>query len=96
MESLPESIQEKLRQGEWGWDDLPTTRDDATSWRDVETGCGLTKQELSRVKNVRCPAQAGVSSRGQGQDSLSLNELVLEESHIVKTNVAGIKSLPRG
>mmetsp|Transcript_34042 Transcript_34042/g.63562 ORF Transcript_34042/g.63562 Transcript_34042/m.63562 type:complete len:97 (+) Transcript_34042:32-322(+) len=96
MENLPgRIILEKLEQGGWEWDDLPI-RDDATSWSDVETGCGLTKQELSRVKNVRCPAQAGVSSRGQGQDSLSLNELVLEESHIVKTNVAGIKSLPRG
>ena len=56
METLPESIQHKLGEGEWGWDDLPT-RDDATSWRDVETGCRLTKQELSRVKNARCPGR---------------------------------------
>jgi hypothetical protein len=57
MENLLEGIQEKLRLGGWGWDDLPTTRDDATSWSDVETGCGLTKQELSRVKNARCPGR---------------------------------------
>mmetsp|Transcript_34041 Transcript_34041/g.63559 ORF Transcript_34041/g.63559 Transcript_34041/m.63559 type:complete len:269 (+) Transcript_34041:113-919(+) len=71
MESLPGRIQEKLEQGEWEWDDLPTTRDDATSWRDVETGCGLTKQELSRVKNARCPG-GGV----QEQDIAVLKEQV--------------------
>jgi hypothetical protein len=56
MENLPDSIQEKLEQGQWGWEDLPV-RDDATSWSDVETGCGLTKQELSRLKNARCPGR---------------------------------------
>ena len=60
MENLPGSIQEKLEQGEWGWVDLPTW-DDATSWSDVETACGLTKQELSRVKNARCPGKHRVS-----------------------------------
>jgi hypothetical protein len=30
MENLPDSIQEKLRQGQWGWKDLPVIRDDAT------------------------------------------------------------------
>jgi hypothetical protein len=56
MENLRRNIQEKLEQGDWGWDDLPT-RDDATSWSDVEKGCELTKQELSRVKNARCPGR---------------------------------------
>ena len=54
MEKLPRGIQEKLEQGECGWDDLPLRRGD---WSDVETGCGLTKQELSRVKNARCPGR---------------------------------------
>jgi len=54
MENLPGSILEKLGQGKWGWEDLPTARYE-TSWWDVETGCGLTKQELSRLKNARCP-----------------------------------------
>mmetsp|Transcript_27337 Transcript_27337/g.46201 ORF Transcript_27337/g.46201 Transcript_27337/m.46201 type:complete len:584 (-) Transcript_27337:559-2310(-) len=79
MENLPESIQQKLGEGEWGWDDLPT-RDDATSWRDVETGCGLTKQELSRVKNARCPAQADGEGQGQAAKRRRISEsIVLDE-----------------
>mmetsp|Transcript_27335 Transcript_27335/g.46194 ORF Transcript_27335/g.46194 Transcript_27335/m.46194 type:complete len:584 (-) Transcript_27335:553-2304(-) len=81
MENLPESIQQKLGEGEWGWDDLPT-RDDATSWRDVETGCGLTKQELSRVKNARCPAQADGEGQGQAAKRQRISEFIVLDEQV--------------
>jgi hypothetical protein len=56
MEKLSKDIRKKLKDGKWGWNDLPL-RDNGMSWSDVEIGCGLTKQELSRVKNARCPGR---------------------------------------
>ena len=55
MENLPGRIQEKLDQGGWRFDQLPTTRDDGTSWSDVKSDCGFTSPELSELKNARCP-----------------------------------------
>jgi hypothetical protein len=50
----------KIKRTSWSrgceWKDLPRTRDDdAVSWSDVERECGLSKPELSRLKNARCP-----------------------------------------
>ena len=53
--AVPPQLQEKLKFGGWKFDDLPADLN-APNWNYVETDCGLTKQELSRLMNIRCPA----------------------------------------
>lgn len=48
-------LMEKLSAGHWELDDLPLVRDDSTIWESVQKTCNLSVQELSRLKNIRCP-----------------------------------------
>jgi hypothetical protein len=51
---MNETIEATLAAGSWGFEDLPL-RDDSALWARVHTACSLTDQELSRLKNTRCP-----------------------------------------
>jgi hypothetical protein len=56
MENLSDTLQRKLVNGGWRFDQLPI-RDDATSWKDVKEECGFSSAELSELKNARCPGK---------------------------------------
>jgi hypothetical protein len=58
--TMSDSIKAKLIAGNWEFDDLPLVRDESTLWSRVQTACSLTDQELSRLKNTRCPPPGNI------------------------------------
>ena len=59
MNNISEIVANKLTTGGWEFEDLPAVRDESTLWAEVQHDCELSSQELSRVKNARCPVNQG-------------------------------------